>query len=397
MWREELTRGLLRAEALWPDCHGDGARLAMRLRDALPDVSPLLLSELTEIILGREKALEQGIETRQGFFTRQSVEQASRPAVAERHAKYFQGCAHVLEICSGIGVDSAALSRVAKHVTCIELSPQLAEYAERNLALQGITNVTVLQGAAEDILPTLDLSVFDGLWADPSRRQSDGRRIQDVQQYKPALGFVMELDVRGVRGIKVSPAAHLDEFVALNWAREVIGFGEGCIEQTLWSAAVTDGTVYLADKDYCWKPADQEAQPSNGSLEVGSFLVEPHAALIRSGHLAAYYAEQNVKLLEEEFAWGVSSCKPAPSHLLRVFKIIEVIPFSVKKLSARLKELQWNNRTEIKKRAFPYEDPEELRPRLKLRPPSKDFPIYGVVLMCTLRGQQLCILASREL
>ncbi len=398
MWREELSSGLLRAEALWTECRGDGARLAMRLRDVLPNVAPTMLSEITEILLGRQKALEQGIGPQQGFFTRQSVEQASRPSVAERHARYFQGSSHVLEICSGIGVDSVALARVAKQVTCIELSPQLTEYAERNLALQGINNVTVLQGAAEDIVPTLDLGTYDGLWADPSRRQSDGRRIQDMQQYKPALGMVMAIPLRGVRGIKVSPAAQLDECVAEGWAREVIGFAEGCIEQTLWSGAdVSDGTVYLADRDFCWTPLDREAAPSNGKLEVGAFLIEPHAALIRSGYLACFYAEQKIQLLEEEFAWGITAIKPHASPLQRVFKILEVMPFSVKKLATRLKELQWNNRTEIKKRAFPHEDPEELRPRLKLRPPSSDFPLYGVVLMCTLRGQPLCILASREL
>jgi protein-L-isoaspartate(D-aspartate) O-methyltransferase len=52
----------------------------------------------------------------------------------------------VLEIGTGSGYMAALLAFKARHVTTVEISPELKVFAERNLAAAGITNVTVEQG-----------------------------------------------------------------------------------------------------------------------------------------------------------------------------------------------------------------------------------------------------------
>jgi protein-L-isoaspartate(D-aspartate) O-methyltransferase len=51
---------------------------------------------------------------------------------------------HVLEIGSGYGYQTALLSRLAAYVTSIEIYPDIASVARRNLSHQGIANVHVI-------------------------------------------------------------------------------------------------------------------------------------------------------------------------------------------------------------------------------------------------------------
>ena len=54
----------------------------------------------------------------------------------------------VLEVGSGSGYLTALISRLAEHVTSVELVPGLLAFAERNLAAHHIDNITLIQGDA---------------------------------------------------------------------------------------------------------------------------------------------------------------------------------------------------------------------------------------------------------
>ena len=56
------------------------------------------------------------------------------------------GDEQVLEIGSGYGYQTALLARLAAHVVSVEIWPDLADRARRNLAARGIANVLVVAG-----------------------------------------------------------------------------------------------------------------------------------------------------------------------------------------------------------------------------------------------------------
>jgi protein-L-isoaspartate(D-aspartate) O-methyltransferase len=53
---------------------------------------------------------------------------------------------NVLEIGAGSGYMAALMAHMARHVTTVEISPELKKLAEQNIAKAGIGNVTVVEG-----------------------------------------------------------------------------------------------------------------------------------------------------------------------------------------------------------------------------------------------------------
>jgi hypothetical protein len=462
------------AAAALDAAEGDSLRAGMMLRrdkhNIFSAVAPALLAEAVELVLLRRKAHAKGLGgvegleglgdwVLRGFFTRQSLEQATTPLVAQHHAERFAGCKHVLEICTGAGFDAAAIARVLARtggvLTTIEADETLADFARANLAAQGLTNVRVLCGLAEALVPALmsaessTESTIDGLWSDPSRRRSDGSRIDDAEQYKPALSFVLQtasslasalasalalslaLPVRAdgerisapprfVAGVKLAPALDLSpvlhEHLAANkWATEWIGVAGECREQVLW-CGVEAGTrrVWVSligeanDKSdnesngaasgaTVWSPcpstgSSTDISPANFSIistDIPSgWLLEPHSALIRSGVLAEFYAERGFKLFDEHIAYGLSAVEPPESAFYQVFRILEAFPYKLKTLRDRIKSRDWGTQTEIKKRGFP-DTPETVRAALRLeqveRLQQSEQQTSGVIIL-TRRG-----------
>jgi len=70
------------------------------------------------------------------------------PKVEARIMQELQVKKHetVLEIGAGSGYMAALLAHKARHVVTVEISPELAELAKRNLAAAGVANVSVEQG-----------------------------------------------------------------------------------------------------------------------------------------------------------------------------------------------------------------------------------------------------------
>lgn len=382
------------ADEILERCNGDAAAAAITLRRHTDgDVKPATLSEALEISAARAKANSLELAIDGWLLSKQSLEQSTHPTIAARHAQRFRGTGNLLEICSGAGFDTAALAREADSVTGIEADPMLATFARHNLTIAGITNATIEAGRAEDLCRKMDFTQFDGLWADPSRRDAHGRRIMNPAHYKPSLPFLMNLNVAGVRGIKVSPALSMASLPG-GWSREWIGFGRECREQVLWYGTdLPSHCVNLVDCGASWSTAADAAStdsPTLTSPTEAAYLVEPHPALIASGMVRTFFREAGIAMLDRELLVGAAPSKPPRSPFYSVFQQISHFPYSLKQLRVELEELNWGKRTEIKKR-FVDDDPDRVRAKLKL-PVSDNF---GVVYLVGIHRKKVAFLAER--
>jgi SAM-dependent methyltransferase len=329
------------------------------------------ISQAIEIVLLRKKLLEEGAWTQKGLFHRQAVEQRSHPVIAAHRSERFRGRKHILEIGTGLGFDTAALAKVAERVTSLEANDETAEMARWNLGLQERKNVTVITGRAEDVLQRLDISQFDALFSDPARRDERGRRFSNPEQYLPSLSFLLSLPVHGVLGIKLSPGVNLSIAGENNFGREWIGNEGECKEQVLWrDAGVRDGSVVCCESGERWEPASnrEPAQLIESPLEAlsGSFLVEPHSALLRSGMLSYFFQQHSIQLIDPSIAYGISRARPFRTAFIRSFVILSAEVFQWRRTQEKLALLGWGKEVDIKKRGFPLE-PDEVRKKLKLK------------------------------
>ncbi|HXF60208.1 MAG TPA: hypothetical protein VNK95_01245, partial [Caldilineaceae bacterium] len=125
-----------------------------------------------------------------------------------------------------------------------------------------------------------------------------------------------------------------------------------------------------------------------GPLAPAMFLYEPDPAVIRAGAFAELCAQLDAHLFDPQIAYLVGA-ERRPTPFAHSFRVLEVHPFSLKRLQERLHALGLA-RLELKKRGAPFA-PESLRGRLKL--PPGDRP--GVVLFTRRGHERLMILAER--
>lgn len=356
-----------------------------------------------EIALARIKAKYSAYPEElvtQGLLTRRMLEQSSNPLTSSLRKKRFRGRKHVIEIGTGVGFDTSAISQVAESVTSIEADMLVAEYAKWNMSVLQANNVKIICGDALQIIKTLDLNDFDACWCDPSRRDEQGNRVFDPQAYVPDLDSIFKLVGKKYLGVKVSPGLRIDA-TKLNCKREFLGTRTECVEQILWfNTDMLDGTVTILEPEIEWIPTDDIKSVQAKSLitveEIlaGYYLVEPHAALIRSGKLANYYLQNNIALLDDKIAYGISREKLTSNVLQRQFRIIEHFAFNLNKINQRVKSLRWNRHSEIKKRGFP-EEADQLRGKIDFIEVSPDSQT-GVVIIARIGKEHRVFLAQRS-
>ncbi len=370
------------------------AELVLRLKRAFPTVPSETIALIAETVQTRDIAARKlGDWSRDGLFTKALLEQASRTPIAEHRAAFFAGRKNVLEIGTGTGSDTAALARVCEHVTTIEADPERLALAKHNLQVQNISNVTFLQGEATEIVPLLDPSQFDALFADPARRTKDGTRIKSAESYSPTLEWLLSLSIGDVRAIKVSPGLFLDA-QDRGWSRQFVGYGDECLEQTLWFGAnVPDSSAHLADAGATWIPDSRETTLPAVAESLEGFLIEPHGVINRSQFAHVFFAEHAIAMIDTQVTYGISPTRPSDSPWYTRFRVLEAFPFHIKTLKNALTSLAWTNRTEIKKRNY-QGSPEALREKLKLPAHTHGAP-FGTIFVFTRDSTTWAILAER--
>lgn len=353
--RAELERAIGLVESV-PD--SDPVRRTAAIRRLLPpELATLALTQSRLRAAARAKFgdLAAGL-----LLTADGLEQASRPEVADHRAARFAGAGvgSVLDLCCGIGSDALAFARAGLRVEAVERDPDTAAVAIANTAGEP---VRIGIGSAEQS----DWRSAESVFLDPARRGSRGRTF-DPAAYSPGFGFVLEV-LTGARHAAAKLGPGMDHaLIPAGLEAEWVSFGGGVKEAVLWSAGFTAGGIgrratvlptgrQLTDAD----PAEPRVGP------VGDYLYEPDGAVIRAG-----LVQQLATLLPggrriaEQLAY-LSADGPAAglAGLARGFRVLDVLPYSVRRLRAELAR-RGVGIVEIKKRGVDV-DPAALRRELK--------------------------------
>ena len=364
-----LTEEALAAAAEEPEPESLAASVRLRKRFG----PALAAAAVTQIVLRRKAVTKFGAAAAGLFYTRDGLEQASRPAVAAHHAARMlsTGVRRVVDLGCGIGTDALAFARAGLEVVAVDSDPVTAEVAAANLRSLGLTtSAEVLTGTAEDLWPTL-WPVSDrwtGVFCDPARRTGRGRswRVEDLS---PSWSFVLGLLGGALpAGVKLGPGlphAIIPAGVEAEWlsARgdtvEVgLWAGRGSTPGA-WSALVTDVPPVANSVRLRATVTDRPAVD-----RARAYLYEPLGAVIRSRGIATVAAELDGALLDSDLAYLTAEAAIDTPFASR-FAILEAFPYRGNNLRV------WTSARnigvlEIKTRGLAI-DPSALRPRLRLR------------------------------
>ncbi|MEH1012222.1 methyltransferase domain-containing protein [Micromonospora sp. CPCC 206060] len=356
---------------------GDPLAAAAALR-ATGVPADLAAAALTQAELRRRAVPKFGPEAAGMFFTRAGLEQATRRVVADRRAARLRaaGVTTLADLGCGLGADALAAARAGIRVYAVEADPLTAALATSNAHATGLADlVTVECGDAT----TFDVTRVDAVFCDPARRRAGtGRRIFDPTAYSPPWDFVLGLAERVPRTVvKVAPGID-HALIPAGAEAEWVSVDGDLVEAALWCgplAEVPRRATLLRSKEgpplnaFGIGRAPSYHLTGSGTVEaavagVRRYVHDPDPAVVRA-HLVAELATDLDGTLADPTIAYLYTDEPARSPFTRCIEVAEVLPFSLKRLRALLRD-RGVGRVEILKRGSALE-PEQLRRDLRLR------------------------------
>ena len=353
--RSERGRQFLAAYADSDTSESNTLRLLTTLRKSLSLTEASAL--LTTLRLRKRAAAKFPRFARDMLFTDAGLQQASHPAVRRYRAGLVES-GNVLDVCCGIGGDSLALAAAGKQVLGLDIDPARIAIARHNAAAMGHRAAFQVADGARPLPPG-----FGCIFFDPGRRDPQGRRIHQVEQYRPPLSLVRAWRANEII-VKLSPAVDLQQLAAYPGQLEFISAQGQLIEALLWlhlppappraTRLTESGVFHLTGGD----PAPVEiAAPK-------AWLFEPDPAVLRAGLVQRLAQDLDAAMIDETIAYLTMDTR-VESPWGRYWKILDWMPFQLKRLRRYLME-RGVGRVTVKRRGFAM-TPEELISRLRLR------------------------------
>jgi len=323
------------------------------------------------------------------LFTQSGLEQATRLAVAARHAARFRdaGITEVADLGCGIGGDALGFAGIGLRVLAVDADEVTAGVAAYNLAPFGDA-VQVRHGRAQDAA----LSTVQSVWLDPARRTAGHPETARVRasDYSPPLDWALALAARLPAGIKLGPGFDRTAVPADLEAQWISADG-ATVELVLWSGGLArDGVrraalvlrgTHAHELTAAQDAADADVRP------LGGYLHEPEGAVIRARLIGEVARDLDAGMLAPGIAY-LTGDAPGPSPFATTFRVRDELPADERALARALRE-RGIGTLEIKKRGIDV-DPASLRTRLKLRGDDA-----ATLILTRVAGRRRAILADR--
>jgi SAM-dependent methyltransferase len=319
------------------------------------------------------------------WLTANGLEQATS-AVAARHRAIRFGAldtalgrpADVADLCCGIGADLRAIAAAGCNVTGFDHDPVTVLAARMNVDAR-VECVDV---------ESVDVSEYDAAFIDPARRSS-GRRTFDVNSYSPPWSFVMDLlKAMPSAAAKVAPGIPHD-LVPAGIEIEWVSVGGGLKEAVLWGGLFTDGSTrrratLLPSGATMHARADADEPAPTGPMR--RYLYEPDDAIVRA-HLIGDLARSIDGVLLDATTAYLTSDRLVETPFAKAFEVRDVMPFSLKRLRAALRERDIGGVTIMKRGSAV--DVEALRRDLRLSGTTQ-----AVVVLALIGGKHHAVIAD---
>ncbi|WP_027341746.1 THUMP-like domain-containing protein [Hamadaea tsunoensis] len=361
---------------------------ALRARGFGPDLAGVALSQARL----RDRAVGKfGADAYRLLFTKDGLEQATRPAVAARRAARLAqaGVRHLTDLGCGLGADAIAAARAGITVHAVDADPVTAAIIAYNATVLGL-DIDVSCADARDV----PLSAAGAAFCDPARRVTgsgarrtrDTRRVFDPADYSPPWDWVVQLPTLvPYTALKLAPGIE-QSLLPEDCELELVSVDGDVVEAAAWCGPLAQ----VPRRAGVLRGRTAHELTGSGTRiarvgPTGDYVYDPDGAVVRS-HLVAEYADLlDGRLGDESIAYVWSDAKVA-TPFGRAFAVDEVMPFSLKRLRTALRERNVG-RVEILKRGSAL-DVEQLRRDLRL---AGDEP--ASLLLTRVAGRPVAVIA----
>jgi SAM-dependent methyltransferase len=319
------------------------------------------------------------------FFTRAGLEQATRAVVADRRAARLAaaGVRTLADLGCGLGSDALAAARHGIRVYAVDADPETAAMARANTESAGLAELITVDCADATTVP---VERYDAVFADPARRQAGRGRVFDPKAYSPPWDFVIGLAGRVPRTVlKLAPG--IDHGLLPPGAEgEWVSVGGDLVEAAFWC-----GPLASAPRRATLLGADTAELTGSGTGTapvgpIGAWIYDPDPAVVRSHLVAEFAATIGGRLADPAIAY-VYTDEPVDTPYARRLGVTDVLPFSLKRLRALLRE-RGVGRLEIRKRGSALV-PDQLRKDLRL-----SGPVAAGLVLTRVDGAPLALLTT---
>lgn len=230
------------------------------------------------------------------YPSRLSAEQCSSEPTARYKQKLLKG-ESFCDLTGGLGVDSHFFAQSAPHALYIERFPDYCEAARHNFAALGTPHIRVLQADVRTIIGELAADTF---YVDPARRNPDNKRTFALADCEPDILQIKDHLLTASRRliVKISPMADLEQTLRLlpetneihivavkNECKELLFVLEPEARQEEGEARIYAINLRpgLPPQEFSFQLREEKDSPLAPTGNIGGYLYEPHAALLKSG------------------------------------------------------------------------------------------------------------------
>ncbi len=331
----------------------DALRELARLRRSL---TPDRAAAAVEVALARRRARLKFPQADRLYFTREALEQASAAPVAAHRAARLAGYEHLADLGCGAGGDALAFAASGLRVTAVDQDPLRLALCRANAEALGLDGLIHTLAADLRLSPPPPAAV---LFCDPGRR-AEGRRRHDPTHYEPPLAHILTWrTAQPALGLKLGPG--LDraglpaeaevELVSLDGELKELALWCGPLATLARRASLLrrqpDGTI----SHFSLSSSAPLSPAASVCLAPAAFLYEPDPAVIRAGLVSDLGQQIGAALLDPQIAY-LTAQTLLHTPFARVWPLITWLPFALKPLRARLRELGAGEVT-VKKRGSP--------------------------------------------
>ena len=246
------------------------------------------------------------------------------------------------------------------------MDSSLSAIAKHNFQALGV-EVQTINAEASEVLNTMDPAAT--IYIDPARRSDDNTKVVSLERYTPnVIELLEDIQFKTHRIIlKVSPL--FDITAGLRQLSRVLSVHvlaiDNEVKEVLFvmdrdATEATFHAVELGKQPQSVTFSGQDLRSADRFGEIGDYLYEPHAAIMKLGAWAGVSSQRNLHKIAPQSHLYTS--KTLQDNLMgRTFKVLEVIEYKPKRIKSVLP-----NPAHIATRNFP-EKAQQIRSRFKLK------------------------------